>query len=141
MNGRYTLSTAADFLRGKPVPRHFSLLVQRVRSVFSFTAEHTNRLSRFVKIVNAYKRGALVQDIENEYGCTKSTILRYARLAGIAKRDRGFDPKIKEGVLAMYALNKPISEIAVHFGVSEAYVSKTASEAGISRRKFKKRRG
>jgi len=135
---KFTLETAANFVKGKNTPRAFQRLVQRVREIFSFSQERSNRLRRFLKVVGAYKRGALVNDIVREYGCSRNTVQRYARLAGLPIRPKGFDPDIRRGVIAMYRLKKPIAQIAAHFGVSEAYVSKTATEEGINRRNFKR---
>jgi hypothetical protein len=39
----------------------------------------------------------------------------------------------------MYKDGKPIAEIQALVGVSQAYVSKTATEEGINRRNFKNR--
>lgn len=135
-----TLKDAASFLRtGRTVPglRTFMALIRRI---FTFTQERANRLTRFLVIVKAYKRGMPVRDIEEQYGCSKQTVLRYARLAGLPRRDRGFDPTVRRAVIAAYKLGKPIAEIQARFGVSQAYISKTATEEGINRRVFSKSR-
>ena len=134
-----TLKIAAAHLRTPRLPRAVAALIERCRRVFSFTQERTNRVARFFRVVNAYRLGKPVQDIVAQYGCSKSTVLRYARLAGLAKRDRGFDPDLRAAVIALYQSGAPIAQIQAQLGVSQAYVSKTATEEGINRRRFNKR--
>ncbi len=128
-----TLKNAAEYILTSKAPTGLLSILRRIRSVFSFTQERANRLARFVKIVRAYKAGQLVLDIEAEYGCSRHTVLRYARLAGLPKRQKGFDPDVRESVIAAYKAKKPIAEIAEKYKVSMAYVSKTATEEGINR--------
>jgi hypothetical protein len=131
------LQTVADYIVKGHAPKILLNILKNIKSVFTFTQERANRVKRFVRIINAYKAGVAIIKIEEDYGCTKSTVLRYARLAGLPKRDRGFDPDIKIATLLLYKDGLPISQISAQLGVSQAYVSKTASEAGINRRKFK----
>jgi hypothetical protein len=135
----FTLSIAAEYLRTSKAPRPFFTFVAQIKRIFTFTQERANRLVRYVEIMRAYKRGALVQDIVGKYGCSKSTVLRYARIADLPKRPRHFDPKIRAATIALYRQGKPIAEIQARLGVSQAYISKTATEEGINRRKFSKR--
>lgn len=134
---RLTLKNAASFVRTSRAPVALLSILQRLRSVFCFAQERANRLKRFVVIVTAYKRGRLVRDIESEYGCSRQTVLRYARLAGCSKRPKGFDPEIRRATISLYKQGKPIAEIQARLGVSQAYVSKTATEEGINRRHFR----
>lgn len=134
---KLTLQTAADFVRTSRGPELLLKILRRFRSIFDFTQERQNRLSRYVKITRAYSRGKPVSDIEAEYGCSKHTVLRYARMAGLPRRQRGFDPEIRKGVIALYQQKRPVAEIAARMGVSEAYVSKTATEEKINRRTFR----
>lgn len=134
---RLTLKNAAAFVRTSRAPAAFLSILRRVRSVFCFAQERANRLKRYVVIVTAYKRGKLVRDIENEYGCSRQTVLRYARLAGCEKRAKGFDPEVRRAVISLYKDGKPIAEISARCGVSQAYISKTATEEGINRRRFR----
>lgn len=131
-----TLQIAADFIRTARGPTTLLTILRRFRTIFSFTDERKNRLSRYVKIARAYKAGKPVRDIETEYGCSRHTVLRYARMADLPKRPKHFPEEIRRGVIAMYQQKKPIAEIAARFGVSQAYVSKTATEEGINRRNF-----
>lgn len=137
---RLTLQSAADYVRTARAPKAFLAIIQAFRRVFTFTHERANRLSRFVAVANAYRRGQPVRDIEAKYGCSRGTVLRYARLAGMPKRDRGFEPGIRDAVIALYLDGKPIAQIQAQLGVSQAYISKTATEEGINRRIFKKSR-
>lgn len=137
---RLTIQTAADYIRTARAPLALLRLIRRVRTIISFTEEHANRLPRAVKVTTAYKRGEPVGDIVTEFGCSRGTVLRYARMAGLPKRPKHFDAEIRKGVIAMYQQGKPLAEIEARLGVSQAYVSKTATEEGINRRKFKKSR-
>lgn len=136
----WTLKHAADYVRTSRAPKPLAQLIAAVWRVFTFTQERTNRLARFVKIVAAYKLGKPVKDIEAQYGCSRQTVLRYARLAGCPKRPKHFDPAVRKAVIAMYQQDKPLAEIQARLGVSQAYISKTATEEGINRRNFAKRR-
>lgn len=135
-----TLQSAADYVRTAKAPKALLAIITAFRRVFTFTQERANRLSRFVVIANAYRRGQPVRDIEAKYGCSRNTVLRYARLCGLPKRDRGFESGIRDAVIALYVQGKPISQIQAQLGVSQAYISKTATEEGINRRIFAKSR-
>lgn len=136
----YPLQIAADYIRTGKVPRGFFAFIRQVRRIFTFTQERANRLIRYIEITRAYKAGKPVREIEAKYGCSRQTVLRYARLAGLPKRPKG-DVDRKAAIIAMYQQQKPIAEIAARLGVSQALVSKTATEAGINRRNFKPRNG
>src|SRR6185312_4699004 len=133
-----TLATAAEYLRTSKAPRAFFSFVKQVTRIFTFTQERANRLVRYVEIVRAYKQGTPVQDIERKYGCSRQTVLRYARAADLPKRPKHFDPKIRAATIALYKQGKSIAEIQARLGVSQAYISKTATEEGINRRHFAK---
>ncbi|WP_334425559.1 hypothetical protein [Bradyrhizobium sp. AZCC 1620] len=105
-----------------------------VKRIVSFTQERANRLLRYVAITRAYRAGAPVQVIEDKYGCSRSTVLRYARLAELPKRPKHFDTDVRAAVIADYKAGKmSVAQIAAAHDVSQAYVSKTAREEGISR--------
>lgn len=140
MNQPLTLKSAAEYVRTSRAPKGFLAFIQTIKRIITFTQERANRLTRYLAIVRAYRRGAPVKAIEEQYGCSRQTVLRYARLAGLAKRDKGFEPGIRRAVIALYKQGKPIAQIQAQLGVSQAYVSKTATEEGINRREFKKRR-
>lgn len=134
----WTLKDAAEYVQSRKAPRPLVAIIMAIRRVFNFTHERSNRLARFVKIAAAYKLGKPVRDIESQYGCSRGTVLRYARLAGCPKRDRGFDPKVRIATITLYQQGKPLAEIQALLGVSQAYISKTATEEGINRRNFKR---
>lgn len=129
------LQTVADYVRTSRGPKLLLIILKNIKSVFTFTQERANRVKRFIRIVEAYKAGVPVKKIEETYGCSKFTVLRYARLAGLAKREKGFAPDVKRATISLYKDGLPIAEISARLGVSQAYVSKTATEAGISRYK------
>lgn len=45
-----------------------------------------DRIKRFVGIVHAYALGTPVAKIQDEFQCSRSLVLQYARLAGLRKR-------------------------------------------------------
>lgn len=139
MNAMLTLQHAAHFVRTSRAPSGLLSILRRFRNIFTFAQERANRLARFVRVVRAYRLGKPVRDIESEYGCSRGTVLRYARMAGLPTRPKHFDPAIRKAVIALYQQDKPIAEIQTRLGVSQAYISKTATEEGINRRNFKKR--
>lgn len=137
----FTLRDAAEFLRTRKAPAGFRALLRRVKRVLTFRAERENRAPRFLRIVAAYKDpNRSVADIAAEFECSRSTVLRYARLAGLPKRPRGFDDQIRSTVIAMYRDKTPIADIAAKCGVSQAYVSKLATEVDINRKADKRRK-
>lgn len=130
-----TLKSAGEFLAAPKLPAAFLRIIASVRRVFSFTQERANRLARFVRIVNAYRLGKPVRDIEAQYGCSRSTVLRYARVAGLDRRPKGFQPDVKQATIAALQAGKPLAEISALLGVSEAYASKVAKANGLNRYK------
>lgn len=134
-----TIQAAANFAKTSRASNAFTALLGMVRRIFTFTFERANRLRRCVEIIHLYAKGVPVRDIEDRYGCSKNTILRYARAAGLPKRRRGFPESVRIKALAMYKDKKPIAYIADKLDVSQAYLSKMATEEGINRRNFKKK--
>ena len=134
---KFTLEDAARYWMTSRPTKAFLAFVKQVRRIFTFTEERANRLQRFPKIVDDYKAGFPVADIEAKYGCSKQTVLRYARLAGLEKRPKG-DSDRRRGIIALYQQGRPIAQIAAQMGVSQALVSKIATEEGINRRNFRR---
>lgn len=135
---KFTLEDAARYWLSSRPSRAFAAFVAQVRRIFSFTEERANRLQRFPKVVDDYRDGMPVADIEAKYGCSRGTVLRYARLAGLDKRSKG-DADRRRGIIALYEQGRPIAQIATQMGVSQALVSKIATEEGINRRSFARR--
>lgn len=106
-------------------------LIKSVRRVFDFAEERKNRSVRFFKVLKAYRDGTPVQTIANNYQCSRGTVQRYARIAGLAKRDKKKVPR--DVIIMAYKAKTPIKEIAKRYGISQALVSKIATEAGINR--------
>lgn len=129
------LQTVVDYLLKGKGPKLLLNILKNVKTIFTFTEERANRVKRFVRIINAYKAGVPIKKIEEDYGCAKSTILRYAQLAGLPKRDKGFKPNVKKATLSLYKDGVPIAQISAQLGVSQAYISKIAKAAGINRYK------
>ena len=135
---RFTLKDAAKYWMSSRPTKAFIAFVAQVRRIFTFTEERANRLQRFPKLVEDYINGVPVADIEAKYGCSRNTVLRYARMAGLDKRPRR-DADRRRGIVALYQSGVPVAQIAARMGVSPALVSKIATEEGINRRQFAKR--
>lgn len=131
------LQAVADYVRtGRPF-KILTDLLKRRKKIISFIVERENRPPRYVAVTKAYQEGQPIKDIEHRFGCSKTTVHRYARMAGLY---RPKESSVRDGIIAMYQMGKPISQIAVHFGVSQALVSKYATEAGINRKSDRRRR-
>lgn len=131
---------AAQFVRGIVTRGLFADAIRiALHRVFNFNVERRNRAARFVLIVEEYKAGVLVNTIAAKHGCTRGTVQRYARLAGLPPRPKGSGKVVEDLCVQLYLMEVPIKDIADELEVSQAYVSKTATKHGINRRKFKKR--
>lgn len=131
------LSDAAEYIKTGKAITGFLSVIRSVYRVFTFTYERSNRIARYVVIVRAYKKGVMVNDIQEKYGCSRQTILRYARLAGLPKRPKHFPLQTKEAVIQDWKNGMRLRDISRKHGVSEAYISKTMKELGLSRYKPK----
>lgn len=124
------LQHAADYIRTGKAIKDLLRLLRRRKPIISFEAERDNRPPRYVEVTRAYKEGMPINDIMLKFGCSKNTVHRYARMAGLY---RPKDSPVRDGILAMYQQGKPIAEISAALGVSPALISKYANEAGIGR--------
>jgi len=96
--------------------------------------ERSIRTTRSIDILRRYTLGKQsVQEIADFYECTKSTVLRLARQAGLPKRPKCFPTKVKKATLTMLKAGKPLAEIQALLGVSQAYASKLGKENGLQR--------
>src|SRR6187402_1986704 len=126
------LSDAAKYVTGKrtePLPA----LVASIKRILKFPQERANRLARYVVITRAYQKGESVDQIRTRFGCSRHTVLRYARMAGLPLRPKHFPKEIRRAVIRDYKAKMPVADIARLHEVSPAYVSKIAREEGISR--------
>lgn len=104
-----------------------------IKRVFNFAEERTNRGARFFRVLAAYKNGQPVDSIARQYECSRSTIHRYTRIAGLAKRPKQKKAS-KEDVIAAYKTGRPIIDIGRELGISVSRVSAIATKAGINRK-------
>lgn len=131
---KHTLKTTAKAIKTNRKSADLKRLLAQITETLDFPHERANRLVRFIEIVAAYSDGQAVADIERDYGCTKSTVLRYARIMGLPKRPKHFDVTKRQRVIRLYKAKLPVAEIASKCGCSPAYVSKVATEENINRR-------
>lgn len=104
-------------------------------SSVSLQRERSMRVTRSMDIIRCYANGDLVEDIQTLHECSRNTVLRLARLAGLPKRPKCFSVKIKEATLSMLKSGNPLAQIQAQLGVSQAYASKLAKEHGLQRYK------
>jgi uncharacterized protein YerC len=131
----WNLQAVADYVRTGLKGRGGMLaFMSQVRDVYTFTHERANRLVRFVRIVHDYRSGTPVRDIEAKYGCSKHTVLRYARQAGLSPRPRR-DADLHSAIVTLAKQGKSQAQIAKACGCSTALVSKVESANGIARYK------
>lgn len=134
-----TLRDAAEYWAGKK-----SVTVRKILSsmdsIFTFDKERANRIKRFLTIVREYHYGVPLTKIMKDHGCSKGTIIRYAKMAGLPARGQNLKKMSREkrkALIALYKQGKPVAEIAAALGISSALVSRTATEEQINRHKFK----
>lgn len=118
----------------------FLEFIAQVKRIFSFTHERANRLVRFEHVVADYKAGVPVNDIQKKYGCSRNTVLRYARIAGLEKRPKTDDPERRAKIIALAKQGLSQQEIAKRCDCSVALVSVVEGEVGIPRYKRKGKR-
>lgn len=129
-----TLKDAAAYVRNKKADNFFMAALKSVLRIFNFYEERNNRLSRFVSVINAYKNGMPIADIEKKFGCTKRTIYDYVERAGVPRRS--FKPEeIKQAIIRDYKANIPTQKIADLHNVSLRFVMKTTADAGLRRKR------
>jgi hypothetical protein len=106
-----------------------------VRGIITYDREKANRLKRYVAIMREYKARVPVEKIISKYGVSRTNLYRYARLAGISRKDRDAMKRKRDAILADYVAvpRIPIRTIALKHRVSVARVSAIASEEGVSR--------
>jgi hypothetical protein len=137
---RFTLSDAAEYVKNGRRASLLTRFLALVKRIFNWEVERSNRLNRFIEITRAYKRNEPVEAIAKRYGCNRSNVLRYARMAELDKRPKGVSDETRKEVLSDYRLGLPIADIAKLHGVSIAYVSTVANKAGIGRKPQKARK-
>lgn len=115
------------------------VMPERPPKPLSLELERSRRQTRALEIIMRYASGDAVEDIRADYDCSKNTVLRHARNAGLAKRPKHFPAEVREAVVRQYKLGWPLAKIAELNGVSMAYISKTAAEDGLEMRKPQKK--
>lgn len=131
---KFTLQVVADFVRERTAPKPLLTVLRSVKRIFTFAQERSNRLARFVRVVRDYRSGVMVRDIEARYGCSRNTVLRYARMANLPKRPKTDDPERRAKIIKL-ARQGGLSqkEIAQACACSVALVSMVEHEAGLQR--------
>jgi len=101
----------------------------------SMQVDRSRRHTRTLEIIIMYLNGVPIDKITDTFKMSRGQVLRYARLAGLPKRPKGFDPEIKAKTLKLYKDGMSLKRISARLGVSEAYISKTAHAEGLQLRK------
>lgn len=126
------LASAAEYFKTGKASKLFQLLVDSVKTIFTFAQERANRPIRYLRVMRAYKQGVPVNDIVATYGCSRSTIQRYRTLAGEPPRPRSDDPERRAKIIALQG-SLSQAETARRHGCSVSLVSLIEHEAGIAR--------
>lgn len=130
----FTLKDAAEYLKTGKACGALLAIITKVKQVFDFAQERANRPVRFLRVVRAYRNGKLVKDIEEEYGCSRNTVMRYARMAGLPKRLKTDDPERRAKIIKLSKMGKMSQkQIAEQCNCSVALVSLVEHEAGLKR--------
>ena len=132
---KLTLAIAAEYVRTTRAPKVFFSFIEQIKRIVTFTQERANRLVRYVRITRDYRSGVMVRDIEARYGCSRNTVLRYARMAELPKRPKTDDPERRAKIIKMSkAMPRPSQQdIARACHCSIALVSLVEHEAGLNR--------
>ncbi len=132
-----TLKDAVEYIRTSKASELLLKALKSVGQIFTFEEERSNRVNRYVAVIEAYKRGTPIEDIMKKYGCSKRTIYDYVIKADVARRS--FTPaETKAKIIADYKAKIPVVKIAELNAVSLRYVQQLAKEANLSR--YKKRK-
>lgn len=127
-----TLKDIAKYVRTSVASKLLMTILRDKGRVFTFTEERHNRLNRYVSVINAYKDGVPLADIETKFGCTRRTIFDYVERAGVPRRS--FKPEeIRQAVLRDYKAGIPISKIMDLHNVKRRFVQQIAADAGERR--------
>lgn len=100
----------------------------------SLQLERSRRQMRSLEILMAWAAGKSLKEIQDTYDCSKTTIFRLTRAAGMPKRSHAFPTAKRDRAIALYKAGQPLSSIADSLGCSEAYVSMAAKAAGVKSR-------
>ena len=106
----------------------------------SMEVDRARRQTRMLDALSQYtEEKKTVSEIAAYFDCSRTTIQRWVRLAGVKKRNEIAAARISD-ILKDYQQTNPvlpIKTIALKYNVSQSFVSQQASKAGIARRKFK----
>ena len=104
-------------------------------SQLSIQVERSLRTTRSMMIIDRYANGDPVQEIADDFECTRGTVNRLARAAGLPKRPKSFPVSTRQAVIKDLKTERYYSEIAARHKVSEAYISLVAKDEGLNRYK------
>lgn len=127
-----TLADAANYVRTSKATKLLLNLLRSVERLFTFSEERYNRVSRYIAVVDDYKKGVPIAQITEKYGCTKRTVYDYVHRAGVMPRS--FKPAdVRKAVIRDYKSGIKVATIAALNNVSVRYVAKVVKDAGLSR--------
>jgi DNA invertase Pin-like site-specific DNA recombinase len=97
----------------------------------SMQIDHRRRLDRMLEIVRQYRDGIPVIEIAEEFDCSRGTVLRLARAAGLAPRSKRLFTQVqRDEALRRFDNGEPLDHIANVLGTSVAWVSHLARDSG-----------
>lgn len=101
--------------------------------------ERAVRATRSLRILEMYALGVPVDMIAADFRCSRGTVLRHARQAGMAKRQRGLGEELLKLADKLIKDGKPFLQIAKRLNRSEAWVSHRAAK--LKQRRYTTRKG
>jgi transposase len=130
-----TLQSAAEYVATSKASKAFLLIIGKIKQTFSFEQERKNRLKRFIEVVEDYKAGMLINDIEKKHGCSRHTIYRYVTMSQLAKRGQHkTSTTTEEEIIKRLKAGQTYKQITSELKTAAITVNKIAMKHGLMRR-------
>src|SRR5262245_21116428 len=84
----FTFQDVTAYIKNGTASRALLAILRATTRVFDFGYERANRLRRFRLVTRDYSKGIPIDIIAAKYDCSRSTVHRHVRIAGLEKRDR-----------------------------------------------------
>ncbi len=110
-----------------------------VEETLTMYHERAVRATRSLRILEMYALGMPVDLIAADFRCSRGTVLRHARQAGMAKRQRGLGEELLKLADKLIKEGRPLLYIAKRLNRSEAWVSHRAAK--LKQRRYTTRKG
>lgn len=106
----------------------------KVNDDLSMQTDLARRFERSMEIVRMYRDGVPIIEICEVFECSRGTVLRMARAAGLPRRPKNkFPEKTKTDAIEMLKQGMLQEDIAKELGTSVAWVSILGRKMGLNR--------